>query len=67
MLEDRSRRDWEARKKRIFEELGGRTGGPGGSEGRSIADLRKSMRASTSLSVCADTVTNLTHSNLHLL
>ncbi|KAI0305787.1 nucleoporin-interacting protein NIC96 [Multifurca ochricompacta] len=30
VLEDRSRRDWEARKKRVFEELGGRLGGDSG-------------------------------------
>ncbi|KAI0266882.1 nucleoporin-interacting protein NIC96 [Gloeopeniophorella convolvens] len=30
VLEDRSKRDWEARKKRVFEELGGRLGGDSG-------------------------------------
>ncbi|KAH9953533.1 nucleoporin-interacting protein NIC96 [Russula dissimulans] len=29
VLEDRSRREWEARKKRVFEELGGRSGDSG--------------------------------------
>jgi nuclear pore complex protein Nup93 len=30
VLEDRSRREWEARKKRVFDELGGRLGGDTG-------------------------------------
>jgi hypothetical protein len=30
VLEDRSRHEWEARKKRVFEELGGRLGGNSG-------------------------------------
>ncbi|KAI9513141.1 nucleoporin-interacting protein NIC96 [Russula earlei] len=30
VLENRSRREWEARKKRVFEELGGRSGGDSG-------------------------------------
>jgi nuclear pore complex protein Nup93 len=47
-LEDRSRRDWEARKKRIFEELGGRVTG---AEGKAGSELRKSVRASTALGV----------------
>ncbi|KAH8120687.1 nucleoporin-interacting protein NIC96 [Phellopilus nigrolimitatus] len=46
VLEDRSSRDWEARKKRIFEELGGRSGS---AEGRANGDFRRSLRASTSL------------------
>ncbi|THH11355.1 hypothetical protein EW145_g702 [Phellinidium pouzarii] len=46
VLEDRSRRDWEARKKMIFEELGGRSGG---TDGRANNELRRSMRASTNL------------------
>ena len=47
-LEDRRRRDWESRKKRIFEELGGRSGT---SEGPSGGATKKSLRASTTLSV----------------
>ena len=46
-MEERSRRDWEARKKRIFEELGGRVG----AEGKAGGELRKSVRASTALGV----------------
>ena len=30
VLEDRGRREWDARKKRVFEELGGRLGGGSG-------------------------------------
>jgi nuclear pore complex protein Nup93 len=30
VLEDRSKREWEARKKRVFEELGGLSGGDSG-------------------------------------
>lgn len=48
VLEERSRRDWEARKKRIFEELGSRSGSDAA---RAHADYRKSMRASTVLGV----------------
>lgn len=48
VLEERSRRDWEARKKRIFEELGSRSGSDAA---RAHADYRKSMRASTTLGV----------------
>ncbi|KAI5120231.1 hypothetical protein M0805_000045 [Coniferiporia weirii] len=46
VLEDRNRKDWEVRKKRIFEELGGRSGG---AEGKANGELRRTMRASTSL------------------
>lgn len=47
VLEERNRRDWESRKKRIFEELGARTGG----ESRTNGEFRKTLRASTSLNV----------------
>lgn len=47
VLEERSRRDWEARKKRVFEELGGRLGG----DGKVNGDFRKSTRTATSLLV----------------
>lgn len=50
VLEDRNRKDWEARKKRIFEELGGRSSTADGVSGRSLG---RSMRASTSLGVCS--------------
>ncbi|KAL5534677.1 hypothetical protein ACEPAG_1141 [Sanghuangporus baumii] len=57
VLEDRSRRDWEARKKRIFEELGTRAG----AQGRTSTELRKSLRASTALgqSISAPPANNL--------
>ncbi|KAG6871269.1 hypothetical protein C0993_003568, partial [Termitomyces sp. T159_Od127] len=37
-LEDRSQRDWEAKKKRVFEELGGRVTG----DSRAMAEHKKS-------------------------
>jgi nuclear pore complex protein Nup93 len=40
VLEERSQKDWEAKKKRVFEELGTRIGGPGGD--RTIPDMRAS-------------------------
>lgn len=40
VLEDRSQKDWETKKKRVFEELGTRMGGPGGN--RTIPELRAS-------------------------
>jgi nuclear pore complex protein Nup93 len=47
-LEERSSRDWEAKKKRVFEELGGRLG----SENRAMAELKKSFHGKNSLAVC---------------
>lgn len=47
-LEERSRRDWELKKKRVFEELGGRLG----SENRAMAELKKSFHGKTNLVVC---------------
>ncbi|EIW53679.1 NIC-domain-containing protein [Trametes versicolor FP-101664 SS1] len=47
VLEDRGRRDWEARKKRVFEQLGARVGG----ENRAVADLKKSTHGKNLLSV----------------
>lgn len=49
VLEDRGRRDWEARKKRVFEQLGARVGG----ENRAVADLKKSTHGKNLLSVSA--------------
>jgi nuclear pore complex protein Nup93 len=47
-LEDHSRRDWEAKKKRVFEELGGRVGG----DNTAVADFKRSFHGrSTSLAV----------------
>ena len=48
VLEERNRKDWDARKKRIFEELGGRTSAVDGAGGQ---NLGRSLRASTSLGV----------------
>ncbi len=47
MLEDRGRRDWEARKKRVFEQLGARVGG----ENRAVAELKKSTHGKSLISV----------------
>jgi len=47
MLEDRTRRDWEAKKKRVFEELGSRAGG----SNKAISELKKSTYGKSSVSV----------------
>jgi nuclear pore complex protein Nup93 len=47
MLEERSQKDWEAKKKRVFEELGGRIGG----DNRALAESKKSSYGKSSLSV----------------
>ena len=52
VLEDRGRKAWEARKKRIFEELGGRVNG---SEGKASSEFRKSVRAGAALGVSLPT------------
>ncbi|KAI0089845.1 nucleoporin-interacting protein NIC96 [Irpex rosettiformis] len=39
LLEDRERRDWEAKKKRVFEELGGRVSG----DNKAVSELKKSL------------------------
>ncbi|KAF8060888.1 Nup93/Nic96-domain-containing protein [Lyophyllum atratum] len=44
-LEERSQRDWEAKKKRVFEELGGRVGG----DNRAMSELKKSTHGKNSL------------------
>lgn len=49
VLEDRSRREWEARKKRVFEELGGRPGGDNGS----LVLRNKTPQNRSALTVCA--------------
>ncbi|KZT68459.1 nucleoporin-interacting protein NIC96 [Daedalea quercina L-15889] len=46
VLEERQQRDWEARKKRVFEQLGGRVGG----ENMAVAELKKSMHGKSLLS-----------------
>ncbi|KAI0693757.1 nucleoporin-interacting protein NIC96 [Cerioporus squamosus] len=43
VLEDRGRRDWEARKKRVFEQLGARVGG----ENRAVTELKKRTHGRT--------------------
>jgi hypothetical protein len=47
LLEDRERRDWEAKKKRVFEELGGRVGG----ENKAVSELKKSLGGKSLLGV----------------
>jgi nuclear pore complex protein Nup93 len=47
VLEERSRKDWEAKKRRVFEELGGHVSG----DGRAVIDLKKSLLNKSSLSV----------------
>ncbi|PPQ99599.1 hypothetical protein CVT24_005175 [Panaeolus cyanescens] len=47
VLEERSQRDWEAKKKRVFEELGGRVG----NTERSFGDMRSSTLGKSTLAV----------------
>lgn len=47
VLEERERRDWDAKKRRVFEELGGRVGG----ENQAVSDLKKSYGGKSLLSV----------------
>lgn len=47
LLEDRSRKDWEAKKRRVFEELGGRST----SDNKALAEMKKSFHAKGSLAV----------------
>lgn len=49
VLEDRSRREWEARKKRVFEELGGLSKGDSGT----LALRSKVPQSRNALTVCA--------------
>ncbi|RPD59374.1 nucleoporin-interacting protein NIC96 [Lentinus tigrinus ALCF2SS1-7] len=55
VLEDRGRRDWEARKKRVFEQLGARVGG----ENRAVTDLKKSTHGKNLLSASVGPSPNL--------
>jgi nuclear pore complex protein Nup93 len=48
VLEDRSQRDWEAKKKRVFEELGGRIG----TSDRRVGPLGKSSLSVSTLHIC---------------
>ena len=50
VLEERSQRDWETKKKRVFEELGGKVGG-GGGESRGLGELRGSTYQRNNLMV----------------
>lgn len=47
VLEERSQRDWEAKKKRVFEELGGRIG----NTERSFGDMRSSTLGKSTMAV----------------
>lgn len=47
LLEERSQKDWEAKKKRVFEELGGRVAG----SARPGSELKKSVYGKASLAV----------------
>lgn len=47
VLEERSQRDWEAKKKRVFEELGGRVGGGD----RALTEMKKSSHGKSGLIV----------------
>ncbi|KAF9048132.1 nucleoporin-interacting protein NIC96 [Hymenopellis radicata] len=50
MLQDRAERDWEAKKKRVFEELGGRVSVD---NNRAVADFKKSMHGKLASSLSA--------------
>ncbi|KAF8876484.1 nucleoporin-interacting protein NIC96 [Infundibulicybe gibba] len=45
VLEERSQRDWEVKKKRLFEELGGRVGGAN----QAVTDMKKPFHGKTNL------------------
>lgn len=47
VLEECSQKDWEARKKRVFEELGGRVSG----ENKALAELKKSFHGKSNFAV----------------
>jgi nuclear pore complex protein Nup93 len=49
MLEERNQKDWEAKKRRVFEELGGRVGG----DSKAMTELKKSLHSKNSLTVRA--------------
>ncbi|KAI0960869.1 hypothetical protein AcV7_000128 [Taiwanofungus camphoratus] len=55
VLEERGRRDWEARKKRVFEQLGGRVGG----ENRAVSELKKSLHGKSLLAASTGPSPNL--------
>lgn len=49
VLEERSQRDWEAKKRRVFEELGGRVVG----DNKAITELKKSTHGKNNVLVSA--------------
>jgi nuclear pore complex protein Nup93 len=51
VLEERSQRDWEAKKKRVFEELGGRVAGGD----RALSEMRGSVIGKSTLAVSSGT------------
>lgn len=55
LLEDRRKRDWEAKKKRLFEQLGGRVG----DESRQVTELAKSFSGKASLAASTSTAPTL--------
>ena len=50
-MEERSQRDWEAKKKRVFEELGGRVAGGD----RALSEMRGSVVGKSTLAVSSGT------------
>ncbi|KAI6153159.1 nucleoporin-interacting protein NIC96 [Pisolithus tinctorius] len=52
LLEERSRKDWEAKKRRVFEELGGRSlvATTAGADGKALAEMKKSFHSRANLS-----------------
>jgi nuclear pore complex protein Nup93 len=51
LLEERGHRDWEAKKRRVFEELGGRIT----TDNRALAELKQSIHGKSILSASGDT------------
>lgn len=47
LLEERSHKDWEAKKRRVFEELGGRAT----SDSKALAEMKKSFHGKAALTV----------------
>lgn len=47
LLEERSHKDWEAKKRRVFEELGGRAT----SDSKALAEMKKSFHGKAALAV----------------
>ncbi|KAI6022591.1 nucleoporin-interacting protein NIC96 [Pisolithus marmoratus] len=51
LLEERSRKDWEAKKRRVFEELGGRSlaAATAGADGKALAEMKKTFHSRANL------------------